>query len=151
MPLLAVTKVGLRLLIIGAGLGSSTVKLVLLVAVPPGVVTASRPLLALAGTMKERVVASTIVKLLTLVPFRVTLLAPVKLVPVIVTLAPTRPLAGVKLTSVGAGMRGAVIVNVAAPDVLPSAGEGLATVMLTVPVATSKLAGTWAVSWVAAS
>ena len=51
-------------------------------------------------------------------------MAPVKLVPVIVTVAPTSPLPGVKLVMVGAG---AVTVKVAAAEV-PPPGAALVTV-----------------------
>jgi hypothetical protein len=112
---------GTKLAIVGVG--SSTVKTVVLVVVPPGVLIATKPLVAPVGTTKVSVAASTTVKLPTLAPFSVTALAPVRLVPVTVTVTPTRPLLGVKLTSVGAGV---VIVNVAGADV-PPPGAGLVT------------------------
>ena len=55
-------------------------------------------------------------KLVALVPLNVTAVAPVKLLPVIVTLVPTGPLAGVKLVIVGAL---AVTVNAVALVAVP--------------------------------
>src|SRR5947208_9885184 len=77
-----------------------TVKLFVLVAVPPGVVTLSGPVVAPVGTVAWIVVAEVTVKL-ALTPLNVTVVAPVKLVPLIVTLVPTGPLVGVKLVIVG--------------------------------------------------
>ena len=93
--------VGVKLVTVGTG--SVTVKFVALVAVPPGVTTAIGPLVAAAGTDAVIVVAFTTVKLGWLVPLNDTLVAPVRLVPVIVTAVPTVPLVGVKLVTVGAG------------------------------------------------
>ena len=78
-----------------------TVKLFVLVAVPPGVVTLSGPVVAPVGTVAWIVVAEVTVKL-ALTPLNVTVVAPVKFVPLIVTLVPTGPLVGVKLVIVGA-------------------------------------------------
>ena len=78
-----------------------TVKLFVLVAVPPGVVTLSGPVVAPVGTAAWIVVAEVTVKL-ALTPLNVTVVAPVKFVPLIVTLVPTGPLVGVKLVIVGA-------------------------------------------------
>src|SRR5947207_3087177 len=82
------------------GVVSPTVKLPALLAVPPGVVTLIGPLVAPAGTVAVIAVAEPTVKL-ALVPLNSTAEAPVKLVPLMVTLAPTGPLAGVKLVIVG--------------------------------------------------
>ena len=78
-----------------------TVKLLALVAVPAGVVTLNGPVVAPAGTVAWIAVAEVTVKL-ALTPLNVTDEAPVKLVPLIVTLVPTSPLVGVKLAIVGA-------------------------------------------------
>jgi len=78
-----------------------TVKLVVLVAVPPGVVTRSGPVVAPVGTAAWIAVPEVTVKL-ALTPLNVTAVAPVKFVPLSVTLLPTGPLVGVKLVSVGA-------------------------------------------------
>jgi hypothetical protein len=77
------------------------VKLVALVAVPPAVVTLHVPLLAPAGTVVVIDVAETTVYEAATPP-SATALAPVRFVPVNVTLAPTDPLAGLKLETVGA-------------------------------------------------
>src|SRR5438552_8633288 len=89
--------VGEKLVIVGGGM---TVKLLELLAVPPAVVTLIGPLEAPAGTVAVIAVAELTVKL-ALVPLNRTALAPVKLVPLMVTLVPTGPLAGVKLVMVG--------------------------------------------------
>src|SRR2546426_6635381 len=91
--------VGVKLVIVGAG---TTVKLVVLVAVPPGVVTLSGPVVAPAGTVAWIAVSELTVKL-ALTPLKVTAVAPVKFVPLSVALLPTGPLPGVKPVSVGAG------------------------------------------------
>src|SRR5947208_3509548 len=78
-----------------------TVNELLLVAVPPGVVTLIVPVVAPLGTVAEIEVDEVTEKLTALVPLNVTAVAPVKLVPVIVTLVPTGPLVGVKLVIVG--------------------------------------------------
>src|SRR5947208_6396251 len=77
-----------------------TVKLETLVAVPPGVVTLIVPVVAPVGTVAVICVAELTVNV-ALVPLNFTAVAPVKAVPVIVTLAPTTPLVGVKLVIVG--------------------------------------------------
>ena len=78
-----------------------TVKLVVLVAVPPGVVTAIVPVVAPEGTVA--VIFAALFTLKTAeVPWKATLVAPVKSVPVTVTVVPTGPAAGVKLVTVGA-------------------------------------------------
>ena len=60
-------------------------------------------------------VAEVTVKLAALTPLNVTAVAPVKFVPPIVTLDPTGPLVGVKLTIVGAGMTVKAVALVAMP------------------------------------
>src|SRR2546427_569295 len=87
-----------------------TVKLLALLAVPAEVVTLIGPLEAPAGTVAVIAVAEFTVKL-ALVPLNSTAEAPVKSVPLIVTLVPTGPLAGVKLVTVG----GLALENVTAP------------------------------------
>src|SRR6266480_2050674 len=79
---------------------SPTVKLAALLAVPPGVVTLIGPLVAPAGTVAVIAVAEFTVKL-ALTLLNSTAVAPLKLVPLIVTLVPTGPLLGVKLEIVG--------------------------------------------------
>jgi hypothetical protein len=80
--------------------GTSTVKLLVLVAVPPEPVTVSGPVVAPAGTVAWIAVAELTVKLAP-APLKVTAVAPLKLVPVIITLVPTGPMLGVKLVIVG--------------------------------------------------
>jgi hypothetical protein len=93
---------GLKPDTVGAGGGAVTVKLPLLVAVPPGVVTLHWPDDAPAGTVAVICVAEFTVKDAAVEP-SVTELAPVKFVTVKVTLVPTGPLVGLKPDTVGAG------------------------------------------------
>jgi hypothetical protein len=93
--------VGVKLVIVG-GLTTTTVNALALVAVPADVVTLSGPLVAPVGTVAWIVVAEVTVKLAALTPLKVTAVAPVKFVPLIVTLLPTGSLVGVKLVIVGA-------------------------------------------------
>src|SRR5262245_60555063 len=79
---------GVKPVILGA-----TVKLVALVAVPPGVVTVIGPLVAPAGTIAVICPAESTVKLAGL-PLNFTAVAPVKLVPLITTGMPTPLLSG---------------------------------------------------------
>ena len=88
---------GLKLVIVG---GLTTVKLLELVAVPPGVVTRSGPVVAPEGTVAWITVAELTVYV-ALTPPNVTDVAPVKLVPLIWTAVPTSPIAGAKLVIVG--------------------------------------------------
>jgi hypothetical protein len=83
-------------------------------ALPPGVVTEIGPVLAPFGTMAVIVCESTTVKAAVLPP-NITLVAPVKFVPVIVTCVPTGPLGGVKLVIVGAGITVKLVPLVAKP------------------------------------
>src|SRR6185436_12500467 len=95
--------VGANEVIVGAGGGVCvTVKLPLLVAVPPGVVTPIRPVVAPVGTVARICVLDWTLKPAE-VPLKRTLVAPVKFVPVIVTLVPTGPLVGANEVIVGAG------------------------------------------------
>jgi hypothetical protein len=80
--------------------GLMTAKLLALLAVPPAVVTPIGPLEAPAGTVAVIVLAEFTAKL-ALVPLNRTAVAPVNLVPLIVTLVPTGPLPGAKLEIVG--------------------------------------------------
>src|SRR6267143_1312146 len=105
--------VGVKLEIVG---GLMTVKLPVLLAVPPAVVTLIDPLEAPAGTVAVIVVAEFTVKL-ALVPLNRTAVAPVKFVPLMLTLVPTGPLPGVKLEIVG----GLMTVKVPVLLVVPAA------------------------------
>lgn len=92
--------VGAKVVMVGAGI---TVKLMRLVAVPPGVVTLIGPEVASAGTVAVISVEDTTPKLAS-IPLNITAVAPVKSVPVMVRFAPTGPLVGVKVVIVGAGV-----------------------------------------------
>ena len=82
--------------------GGTTVNALALVAVPAGVVTAIGPVAAPAGAVAWIAVSEVTVKL-ALTPLKVTAVAPPRFVPLIETLVPTGPLAGVKLAIVGTG------------------------------------------------
>jgi hypothetical protein len=71
-----------------------------LVALPPAVVTVICPDVALEGTVAVIDEAEATVKL-ALTPLNFTAVAPVKFVPLIVTVVPTGPLVGVKLEMPG--------------------------------------------------
>jgi len=98
------------------------VKLLALVPVPPGVVTLMGPLVAPAGTVAVIEIAEFTLKV-ALVPLNLTAVAPVKLVPVMLTDVPTGPLRGVKPVIVGPG---AVTVKLAALAPVP---PGVVTLM----------------------
>src|SRR5205809_6121807 len=85
---------GVKLVMVGGGM---TVKVVLLAPVPPDVVTLSGPVVAPAGTVAWITVVDVTVKVVVLVPLNLTAVTPVKFVPLMVTFAPTGPLAGEKL------------------------------------------------------
>jgi hypothetical protein len=79
-----------------------TVKLAVLVPVPPGVVTEIGPVVAPLGTVAVICVAELTVYDVAATPLNLTAVAPVKFVPVMTTDVPTGPLVGVKLVIVGA-------------------------------------------------
>jgi hypothetical protein len=107
---------GLKPDTVGAG-GPVTVNVPLLVAVPPGVVTLHGPEEPPTGTMAVICVAEFTMNAAALEP-RLTEVAPVKFVPVSVTVDATEPLDGLKLVSVGGE---AVTVNVPALVAVPPA------------------------------
>jgi hypothetical protein len=74
-----------------------TVSAFALVAKPPTFTTTMGPLVALSGTIAVILVAELTVKVAGEEPLKVTRNAPVKLAPLILTLAPTTALDGVKL------------------------------------------------------
>jgi hypothetical protein len=80
-----------------------TVKSVALVAVPPGVVTVILPVVAPVGTVAVIFVAEFTVNVVAATPLNLTEVAPVKLVPVILTVVPTGPEVGVNDVIVGSG------------------------------------------------
>jgi hypothetical protein len=102
-----------------------TVKLVALVAVPPGVVTLNGPVVAAVGTVVRIDVADITVKLDTPTPLNLTAVTPIKFEPVIVTVAPAGPFVGVKLVIVGATAKLVALV-VAPPDVVTVSGPVVA-------------------------
>ena len=95
-----VTLDGFRLSAESVG-GLTTVNALALVAVPAGVVTRSGPVVAPVGTVSRITVAEVTVKGAALTPLNVTAVAPVRFVPLSITLVPTSPLVGVKLVIVG--------------------------------------------------
>jgi hypothetical protein len=97
-----------------------TVKVRLLVAVPPGVVTEIGPTVAPAGTIALIFVAELTVKV-ALTPLNLTEVAPVKRVPEMVMELPIRALAGEKEVIVGAAGAGTVTVNDAPLVAVPPA------------------------------
>ena len=89
-----------------------------LVAVPTGVVTLIGPEVAPVGTVASIEVAEVTVKL-ALTPLKVTAVAPVKIVPLIVTLVMTGgPLVGVKLVIVEGGSTANAIVQIPDPELV---------------------------------
>jgi hypothetical protein len=96
--------VGVNDEIVGAAGGVVvTVKAVVLVPVPPLVVTAIGPVVAPPGTVALIAVSEATENVAAVVPLKVTLLAPVKPEPTIDTLVPTAPLVGVNDEIVGVG------------------------------------------------
>jgi hypothetical protein len=89
-----------------------------LVAVPAGVVTVIGPVLAPLGTVALIDVSEATENVVAVTPLNVTLLAPVRCVPVIDTLVPTGPLVGVNDEIVGAA-GGGVVVTVKAVVLVP--------------------------------
>jgi len=89
-----------------------TVNEVALEAVPPGVVIAIFPVTAPVGTTAVTCVSEFTVKLVEAIPPNVTLEAPVKLVPVIVTDVPTGPLVGVNVLIAGVTRNFTLLVRV---------------------------------------
>lgn len=88
---------GVKPLIVGA---ATTVKLVVLIAIPWGVVTAMGPVVAPMGTV-AMIFAPLILNPPALTPLKVTSVAPLRFVPLIVTEVPLTPLVGEKLVIVG--------------------------------------------------
>jgi hypothetical protein len=133
MPVPATPLVGEKLVIVGAA--TVTVNELDEVAVPPGVVTEIVPVIAPLGTVAEMWLASVTEKV-AVVPLNFTLVAPVKFVPVIVTLVPTTPLVGERLVIVGAAT---VTVKLLAELAVPP-GVTIVTFPVTAPVGTVAVA-----------
>ena len=85
-----------------------------LVPVPAGVVTLMGPVVAAAGTVAWMEVGEFTVNVAP-APLNCTAVAPLKSVPVMLTLAPTGPIAGVKLVIVGGLFTMKLLVLVAVP------------------------------------
>ena len=83
--------VGEKVVILGAGVETTTVNTAELVAVPFGVVTLIAPVVAPAGTVAVICVSETTVKEVAAVPLKLTEVAPVKLEPVMLMLEPIAP------------------------------------------------------------
>jgi len=122
----------------GGGEAATTVNADALCAVPPGVVTATGPVVPFAGTDVSISVDETTVNGAA-APLKVTALAPVRLLPEIVTAVPTAPEAGESEEIAGAGVLPATAKSVAL-WALP-----LAVVTVSRPVV--ALAGTEALIW----
>ena len=80
--------------------GTRTTKLVAETVVALGVVTVTGPVVVPTATMAVMLVAEFTTNELAAVPLKLTLVAPVRLVPVIVTLVPTGPVAGLRVIGV---------------------------------------------------
>jgi len=102
-----------------------TRKVPALVAVPAVVRTATVPAVAPAGTVAVILVGVSTVKVVAGVPSKVTEVAPVKLAPLMVTLAPITPLDGVTLAIRGATAKLAALVAVP-PGVVTAIGRAVA-------------------------
>ena len=111
--------VGVKLAIVGA-----TKKLVALVAGPAGDVTLSGPVVAPAGTVVWIAVSDVTVNV-ALTPLNATAVAPVKLVPLTVTLIPTAPPVGAKLVIFGSTTKEGPLVAVP-PGVVTLSGPAVA-------------------------
>ena len=122
--------IGVKSAIVGAGI---TVKPPTLVAVPTGVVTAMGPLVAPTGTMAVIFLPLLLIVNWALAPPIVTLVAPFRLWPLIVTDAPSPPLSGKKLVIVGGGL-----LRTVKPPTLVVVPPGVVTVIgpLMAPVGT---------------
>ena len=89
----------------------ATVKFAALVAVPAGVVTVIGPDVAPAGTVAVILIGELTVNTAE-VPLKLTAVAPVRFAPLMTTLVPTAPLAGVKLVIRGATVKLVALVAV---------------------------------------
>src|SRR5438874_1007336 len=116
--------------------GVVTVKLLVLVAVPTEVLTLIGPLLAPLGTVVVIWVSAVTLHLAAAPLEKVTVVVPLKLLPLMVTEVPTGPLVGLKELIVGGGVTVKLLALVAVPaGVVTRIGPEVAPV------------GTGAVSW----
>ena len=116
-----------------------------LVAVPPGVVTEVFPFVADDGTTAVTLVALTGVKLAGARSLKLTAVAPVRFVPVMVTVAPALAANGVKLVIVGAGITVKSVELDAVPpavvtEIGPVTSAAATTAVILVELTTVKLA-----------
>ena len=109
---------GLKNTTAGAGAGAVTVNCLGLAAVPPAVVTVTRPVVAPAGTVAV-ICAALSTEKLAAAPPKVTAVAPLKSLPVRITEVPTGPEVGVRLVMVG-GVVGAATLAHQVPQTPPS-------------------------------
>jgi hypothetical protein len=126
--------VGMKLLTTGGF--ANTVKANVDVAVPPGVVTLMLPVVAPMGTFTIICVPALLtVSPVANTPLNVTLVAPVKPVPVRATIVPTTPLVGEKLFTTG------TLTNTVKGAVVEAVPPGVVTLMLPVvaPIGTVAL------------
>jgi len=116
------------------GAGTFTVKLLAEMAVPFGVVTEILPVVVPEATVAVICVALFTVKLAAAVELNLTAVAPVKLVPVIVTEVPLPPLVGLKLVIVGAFRIVKLVADAAVPAGVPTRILPVVVLLATVAV-----------------
>ena len=128
----------------------STVNCVVLVAVPPGVVTVMKPVLAVAGTVAVICVSESKDTLVAVTAPNVTVgvVDPLKLVPVIVTEVAGGPLVGVKLVILGSTLKSlALLADIGTPSlsralvvtlILPVVAPGGTLPVIVVPETTTR-------------
>ena len=121
-------------------------KLVLLLALPAGVVTVIFPVFAPVGTSAVTWVSEFTVNLVAAIPSKATAVVSVRALPVIVTGVPTGPLAGLKLVTAGSTEKFCVLVSVVEPVVTVTAPDcapaGTVAVINVDPVTVTAVAGT---------
>ena len=115
--------VGLKVVTVGTSL---TTKSIVVVAVPPGVVTEMGPVVAPTGTWATTVKPLLTMEVITAAnPLKVTADVLIRFVPLILTLVPGGPLNGSKLVSVGTSLTTKSVVVVAVPPgVVTEMGAG---------------------------
>jgi hypothetical protein len=133
-------EVGVKLVIVGAGINTKPE----LVTAPPGVVTETTPDVPPATTAVMLVADATLNEVAG-VPPKLTSVAPVKLVPEIVTVAPLAAEVGVKLVIVGAGINTKPELVTAPPgavtETTPDVPPATTAVMLVADVTLNEVAG----------
>src|SRR4051812_25392495 len=127
-----------------------TVKGFLLVPVPAAAVTSTGPLVVPASTPAVICLSESMSTNEAGVPLKVTLLTPVKQLPLIVTVVPTGPLAGFRLFTTGAGIVSGLELNAAPFGESASVGPVVAfgtTAVNVVPSALEVLCDVAVVPW----